>query len=186
MTLIELADKCNVVPRGVIHVGAHEAQEAKDYEGLEQLYIEPIPELVQSMRDRGLDVIEVALSDHTGTEDFYVTSFNQGSSLLQPLEHEVASKITVKVDTLKNVVPYLDPFNCLVIDVQGAELAVLKGADLEAFDLIVCETNSRKRYANAPLHDDIVEYMETKGFVLAIVISHSSDQVINDCVFIKG
>jgi FkbM family methyltransferase len=186
MKLAKLAKDLGVSPRGVIHVGAHEGQEASDYDELKQLYIEPIPSLAKLLRDKGLDVLEVALSNYTGTSDFYITDFDQGSSLLLPLEHSIQNKITVNVDTLENVVSDSSPYNCLVIDVQGAELNVLKGTKVEKFDLIICETNSRERYSGSPVHEDIVGYMKNNGFILSKFFSHSEDNVIKDCVFVKS
>jgi FkbM family methyltransferase len=183
--LVELAEELGVSPRGVIHVGAHEGQEASDYDELKQLYIEPIPSLAKLLRDKGLDVLEVAISNYTGTSDFYITDFDQGSSLLLPLEHSIKNKITVSVDTLENVVPDSSPYNCLVVDVQGAELDVLKGTKVEKFDLIICETNSRERYSGSPVHEDIVGYMKDNGFKLSKFFSHSEDNVIKDCVFVR-
>jgi FkbM family methyltransferase len=183
--LAKLAKDLGVSPRGVIHVGAHEGQEASDYDELKQLYIEPIPSLAKLLRDKGLDVLEVAVSNYTGTSDFYITDFDQGSSLLLPLEHSIQNKITVNVDTLENVVPDSSPYNCLVIDVQGAELDVLKGTKVKKFDLIICETNSRERYFGSPVHEDIVGYMKDNGFKLSKFFSHSKDNVIKDCVFVK-
>jgi FkbM family methyltransferase len=185
MKLTELTKEMGVSPRGVIHVGAHEGQEAGDYDELKQLYIEPIPSLAKLLRDEGFDVLEVAISNYTGTSDFYITDFDQGSSLLLPLEHSIQNKITVSVDTLENVVPDSSPYNCLVIDVQGAELDVLKGTKVEKFDLIICETNSRERYSGSPVHEDIVGYMKDNGFRLSKFFSHSEDNVIKDCVFVK-
>jgi FkbM family methyltransferase len=186
MKLVELAKELGVFLRGVIHIGAHEGQEASDYDELKQLYIEPIPSLAKLLRDRGLDVLEVAVSNYTGTSDFYITDFDQGSSLLLPLEHSIQKKITVSVDTLENLVPDSSPYNCIVIDVQGAELDVLKGTKVEKFDLIICETNSRERYSGSPLHDDIVSHMKDNGFRLSKIFSHSEDNVIKDCVFVKS
>jgi FkbM family methyltransferase len=186
MNLITLAKELGVFPKGVIHVGAHEAQEEQDYSGIKQLYIEPIPELAKLLKNRGLTVIECAISNYTGTSDFYITDFDQGSSLLLPLEHSIQKKITVSVDTLENLVPDSSPYNCIVIDVQGAELDVLKGTKVEKFDLIICETNSRERYSGSPVHDDIVSYMKDNGFRLSKIFSHSEDNVIKDCVFVKS
>lgn len=186
MKLITLAKELGVFPKGVIHVGAHEAQEEQDYSGIKQLYIEPIPDLAKLLRNKGLDVIEYAISNYTGTSDFYITDFDQGSSLLMPLEHSVQKKIKVNVDTLENVVSDFILYNCLVIDVQGSELDVLKGSRVENFDLVICETNTRERYFGAPLHEDIVRYMEGNGFKLSKIFSHSIDNVIKDCVFVKN
>lgn len=186
MNFIQLAEKHGIKPHGVVHVGAHEAQEVDQYDGINQLYIEPIPQIASKLQNRGLDVIAKAAADYTGKAKFFVTDFSQGSSMLVPLEHSVSEKILVDTDTLKNMIQEPSKYNCLVIDTQGTELHVLKGAELDDFDMIICETNTRKRYAGAPLHQEVAEYMDGQGFMIVDVLPHAIDGVINDCVFTRG
>ena len=56
----------------------------------------------------------------------------------------------------------------LVIDVQGLELEVLKGADftLDKIDHVFCEINSDKLYEDSPTVDEINSLLSTKGFTL--------------------
>ena len=81
-----------------------------------------------------LDVRQVALSDHAGSADFFICD-NAGFSSLD--EHEIerhgrsaSKKITVALDTLDNcLLSSLTSLRLIKIDVEGAELAVLRGAE---------------------------------------------------------
>lgn len=184
MNITDIGKKVGIKPIGVVHVGAHAGQEAESYKGLKQLYIEPIPKYAKLLREKGLEVIEAAASDYDGQADFHITTFDQGSSLLVPLEHKVGTVIKVPVGKLKNLVKEAG-YNYLVIDTQGSELQVLKGADLDKFDVVICETSTRKRYQGAATEEEILRYMWENRYFLPIIMKHAEDGVINDCVFVR-
>lgn len=176
----------NIEVKGIIHVGAHKGQEVEDYLWLtKNVWLwEPIPSLATQLKKAYPDVrvSQVAAWHENGHVDFWVTSFSEGSSPLYPLEHEV-------VDTLDVVAKRLDyvddtDYNILVIDTQGSELSVLKGCDLKKYDLIVVETNSRQRYENSPLRQDIFDYLG-KTHNLVDEKYHSEDKVISDAYFVS-
>jgi hypothetical protein len=52
----------------------------------------------------------------------------------------------------------------LKIDVQGYELAVLKGADLNQIQHIYLEGSYVRLYENQPLIKDIIKYLSNKKF----------------------
>ncbi|HYM33943.1 MAG TPA: FkbM family methyltransferase [Steroidobacteraceae bacterium] len=63
----------------------------------------------------------------------------------------------------------------LKIDVQGAELDVLRGCEdlLEKFDLLYIELSFRELYAHQPLCDDVIRYLDDQGFQTAGVANIS-------------
>lgn len=184
MNISKLAKTAGIKLKGIIHVGAHEAQEAKDYIGINTLWVEPIPELAKQLKDNGFNVLEMALLDYVGETDFYITEFTQGSSVLKPLEHKINKTIKIKINRLDNVLEAPEKYNCLVLDVQGAELMVLKGANLKHFNLIICETSNRQRYERAPIENEVIEYLQNNGFKYLFSVNHSTDGVIKDNIFI--
>jgi len=68
-------------------------------------------------------------------------------------------------DTIKNKIPHVD---YLQIDVQGAELAVLQGAEksLEKIGMIELEVRFYPLYEKEPMFSDVHTYLEQHGFVL--------------------
>ena len=58
--------------------------------------------------------------------------------------------------------------NMLVIDAQGYELEVLRGATktLESIHHVFCEANSNEMYEGCPTMDDLSVFLANHGFVL--------------------
>ena len=79
---------------GVLHVGAHDCEEAGPYAevvepGGRVMWVEGNPEICERLRARGVaDVHEALVSDVDGAEtDFIVTNNGQSSSILELAEH---------------------------------------------------------------------------------------------------
>lgn len=175
----------NVKVSGLVHVGAHEGQELNYYNQLENVHlIEPIPKLVQKLKRKTHHTIHPILAwDKEDRITFYVTKFDQGSSALKPVEHEIDHEITVDAKPLKDIV---DNVNVAVIDTQGSELRVLKGMNLLPIEMIVVEVSKRARYVDAPTKENVVEYLNSQGFLMIEAHPHSEDGIIEDLVFIKS
>lgn len=79
-----------------------------------------------------VNVYNLALSDTAGEATFHHVISNAGYSGLRrrryPREHETIEEIKVKTDLLDNVIPESLPIHFIKIDVEGAELQILKGA----------------------------------------------------------
>jgi FkbM family methyltransferase len=94
---------------------------------------EPIPTLAAGLRERfpHVDVHEVALSDAPGSATFHhVTSNPSYSGLLErryDRPNEQVELTTVEVARLDDIVPDDTPVRFIKIDVEGAELQVLRG-----------------------------------------------------------
>lgn len=173
--------------KGLIHVGASRAEEIEIYSntlGIKDiLYIEANPENEPDLKKAianfpGAKVAIFAASDTNGTMDFHVTS-NKGlsSSLLKLNKHlkmspDVKPAKTIKVDQ-KRLDDYLATtpdsganYNLMVVDTQGAELMVFKGAQntLTHIDAIISELNFTELYSGGVLLPDLDTFLLQNGF----------------------
>lgn len=88
--------------------------------------IEPHPDMATTLRTTfpGITVVEAAAHDHCGRVTLYRSADAQQSSLYQPAILEDAGTAEVATVTLDS----LGVFDAVKIDVQGSEVAVLRGA----------------------------------------------------------
>lgn len=158
---------------------------------------EPLPNNVKlidnNFREYGLknaSYYNLALSSENGTATFYVSSGspadaensdwdygNKSSSLLPPAKHlETANfihfddKIEVETMTLKSFcsAKKIKQIDFIHMDVQGAELMVLEGAEdfISSIKAIWLEVSKVDLYKDQPLVDDVKKFMEDNNFVL--------------------
>lgn len=153
---------------GVIHVGAHYGQEYQDYAaaGIRQvLFIEPCQYAFKILQNTftdipGVKLFKSACGESFSIADMHVEQANHGmsNSLLKPAKHLDQYPSILFTDTEEVEVRPLDEItshlstrgNLLVMDVQGFELEVLKGAlqTLKQIDYIYTEVNRDEVYEN--------------------------------------
>jgi FkbM family methyltransferase len=174
----------NVTPVGVLHVGAHHGEEQGAYvaAGFQRIvWMEPNAELAQSLRERGLTVIEAAAGSVPGEATFYVTELSFWSSLLKPKSraHDTVTVPVVRIDSLDH------GCNVLVVDAQGSEPDVIASANLHDFDLAVIETGTQQEYEGQVSFEPIDAVMEATGFTLVGEFWHQHNKVICDRVYVR-
>lgn len=170
--------------RGVIHVGANLGQERDDYAHLNVVWIEPIPELfaqlMQNIAGYPRQAAYRALITDTNVADcvLHVASNEGGSSSVLDLamHRDIWPDIGFVADihmpsmTLDTFVEReaidLSRFNLLVMDTQGSELLVLRGASktLRAMDAVVSEVADFEAYRNCARPGQIAEFLSTHRF----------------------
>jgi len=96
--------------------------------------VEAIPEKAAALRKRfpTADIIETAVSDHDGEVDFTIDLTQSGFSSLNPdlaLSATAFRVIRVRMTTLDAIAPH-ENIDLIKIDVEGAELGVLRGAEM--------------------------------------------------------
>jgi FkbM family methyltransferase len=182
-----LAKKYDFTPSGgVLHVGAHEGEEADDYDaiGFNPVYwVEADHETAHVLERNvgkrpGHHVIASLLADEERIVTFHQANNGQSSSILELGTHATEHPDVVYVGEQERHATTVDALlefdlieRCafLNLDVQGAELLVLKGATefLSTVDFIYAEVNKRKLYKDCALIGDIDHYVGMLGFVRA-------------------
>jgi FkbM family methyltransferase len=130
---------------GVLHLGAHEAEEMGFYESRDAkfvVWVEANPDMEALLRSKmraGHDLVVCAVMDVDGEADLRLYSHADNNSVLargqdQPpvvFETGVVRVPSMTVDTIVDCQRHFNMDDCrvLVMDVQGAELLALKGAD---------------------------------------------------------
>ena len=134
---IEIIDRVLADGGNAIDVGAHAAAilapiVAASPEG-HHMAFEPLPHLADALRSSfpQVEVHQVALSDHTGTVDFHhVVASPEFSGIEKrtlPDEDVAIERIAVELARLDDLVAPERPIAFVKIDVEGAELGVLRG-----------------------------------------------------------
>lgn len=108
------------------HLGSVTAAVRYHNPGAKVIAVEAMPDKVNALRRKfpGVEVIHCAAGDSTGEVEFFVRPAATGYSSLIPSTGSIAIRVPSK--RLDDVV--LDRIDVMKIDVEGAELGVLRGA----------------------------------------------------------
>lgn len=208
MIVSHYLNKIGYRPRGIVHVGAHLADEMEHYIECEPnliVWIEAFPKYANYIRgliqNSNFDktsqkVIEALVADSDGDKrDFFVFS-NEGASssifrstaLLRetwPGVKETGEKLsltTSRLDTalMANGVNAKD-IDVLVFDIQGAEALAIKGAGvyLDSAMFVETEVSRASIYEGAPLVDEVISLMEARSFYPCTPIPWHGDVVFS-------
>ena len=162
---------------------------------------EPVPELLALVKQqaaglKNISCYDVALGPEDGSAEFYVSggASDASSSLLRPSGHldehpDVSFERTlhVKVRSIdswaaENNVSKVD---FMWIDMQGAEMAALKGAKkiLPTVKVIYTEVSLKPLYETGPLYPEFREWLDAQGFKVAREALASED--CGNVVFVR-
>lgn len=174
---------------GIIHIGANRGQESYRYynEGNRKvIFIEAHPGILPSLIDRiskyeNQKAIQALVTDEDGKEyDFFYDDNNSGQScslfdfhLHKKMFPRVTMAGTIKLigKTLPTILKEnninLEEYKHINMDVEGAELLVLKGASsiLHNFETIILEASDFESRIGQPFLKDIDEFMTSHNFV---------------------
>jgi len=153
---------------------------------------------------------DMALYDHKGESDFFVTAGAGAASLhaphLQsisrfhhslhgkpyPIQFEIKEKNKVKVDTLDNVVSsiHIDRIDYIKLDTQGSELQIFKGArhlfDNFKISVIKCEVLFQTMYGNQGAFSDIDSLLRKSGFMFLDIVFSEAHKLAKTKTDFKG
>lgn len=151
--------------------------------------------------------INLALSNEVGTAEFHVSSGrpqdvasdidwdfgNKSSSLLPPNKAsevlpwlKFQEKITVETSTLDSfcLQKSISLIDFIHMDVQGAEMLVLKGASsmLSKIKMIWMEVENIELYKNQPLKTDVESFLKKNGFTK---VKDTVNQIAGDQLWVN-
>ena len=191
---------------GVLHVGAHYGLELEAYlaHGCRRVtFFEASPLVLDLLRAHvdfwrdwlqtlgiserlTVDVVECAVSDRQGEVTMHLAELEMLSSLHSPLADwiKIQDKTTVKCDTLNTLVTAPREFNVLNLDVQGHELAVLRGASqiLPGLQAVLVELNSVPRYQMEADPGEVDRLLVDAGFTC---IDQTRCGDVADCLYVR-
>jgi FkbM family methyltransferase len=181
-SVLELTSDWGIHPKCVLHVGAHLAEESKDYtlNGWGPVtWVEGQPELVAKLRQT-LDketnhVFQGYVWDQSGENlKFNIASNSQSSSLLEfgtcgmsyP-EISFIESYSVTTTTLQDLLSRDSIFEFINIDLQGSELRALRGIGpaSEESKWVYSEVNKVEVYKNCTLVSKLDAHLLSLGFV---------------------
>jgi FkbM family methyltransferase len=150
--------------------------------------------------DKDVTLVQSILLSDARSVEFHVNALPATSSVLAAdeklLGNEIdisGKKVQAQSSTLDEVLsPHTGTISLLKIDVQGAELEVLKGGSktLQRTALAWIEVSFKPLYKNSALFTDIQEYMESAGFVMINIVpgfkGKSGELLQADCLFKKS
>ena len=200
----------NIKVKGVVHVGAHKGEEINLYRsiGIKKILLyEANPELIRFLNykktffnlffNMKIQVLNKVLAEKKSNILFNITSNTQSSSILNLKLHKdmypkikKIKDINIETCTLNDEFKnnYLDmkEYNMLNMDIQGAELLVLKGANkiIPHFDIIYTEINFKEMYEGCALAKDLDNFLETYGFYRCMTSTPESEHW-GDAIYIK-
>jgi FkbM family methyltransferase len=180
----QILDNILLSSRGVLHIGAHFAEEANEYaDALKPvLWIEGDPKIFEVLSSRISNIplqkaVCALLGEDNVSEVKFFRASNEGASssifnLVQnhgfpnlKIEHELSLPM-VRLDSILGT-SELELLDHWVIDVQGAELSVLReaGTLIKFANSILVEASNREIYSGGVSFSDLNDYLIKNGFV---------------------
>ena len=176
-----------VRPKGVLHVGAHLAEESYLYRRADfgrVLWVEAQSSLVGQIRKKVRGTEDkvfhgAAWSESGSTLDLQITNNSQSTSLFSLAEHlneypDVVTVGTERVQTVRldSLIPRREHFDFVTLDIQGAELEALKGLGdrLHEVKWVFTEVNRKGLYDGIPLVGVLDEFLASFGLHRVVTI----------------
>ena len=192
---LNIKDKASLISlidsKGVLHLGAHKGEEADIYQwlGKKVIWVEALPKVFDQLKDNlyfysNQEAYCLLLGDMDNIKkSFYISNNDSVSSSLfkfskntldrkyfpeQKLEikNEIILEMS-KLDTFvkKNSID-ISKYNHWIVDLQGAELLALKGAEnsLEFCDSLLIEISKVDIYENGVLWPELKNWLIKRNF----------------------
>lgn len=177
-------------PKGIIHLGAHLAEEFCDYlmfDIQDVVWVEANPDLYEGLKKIILDSNHIAISELLSDVDGIDMKFNiaknyyngnyQSSSVLEFGTHEthhphikMENSMILKSKTINTIFNErnldFDNYDFVNLDLQGYELPTIKGFgdNISKMKYIYTEVNTGEVYKNCTKLDELDKYLGDYGF----------------------
>lgn len=173
-------------PKNVLHIGAHLGEEVDTYYNYgvdHSLWVEANVDLMRQLqsnisRYRNARSINAVLIDKDDQDlIFNISNNGVSSSIFEFGYHKIAhpdivyvghremKSRTLNTIFVENNIPF-DLYDFMNVDIQGAELLMLKGASeiLPHLKCIYLEVNKKEVYKGSPMVEEVDEFLKNWGF----------------------
>lgn len=177
---------------GILHMGAHRGKEAEVYQWFNKkvLWIEANPEIFEDLNNHikyyfQQTAINALLGDKYEKKDFFISNRDSSCSSIFDLSDDVKNKklwknenilmkkkiklqMTKLDDLLNSKVIQIKDYNHWILDLQGAEIQVLKGSidSLKYCKSMVVEISKKNFYEDGSTEwTDLKKFLEIHGFI---------------------
>jgi hypothetical protein len=189
--------------KGIFHIGAHYCQEkaiynASGFSDEKIVWIEGNEAIVKKMKGLypSAQIYTALIDEISHTVTFHITNNEQSSSILElgthakhypdivVSENQIRQTMSMKefIETNKIDIQNLNFWN---LDIQGVELAALKGAGeyIQYADMVYCEVNTEEVYKGCGLLHELDMFFGSHGFLR--VESILLEQGWGDCLYVR-
>jgi len=195
---------CMNKSNGIMHIGAHKGTEAEVYNwfGKKVIWFEAVPHIFDQLKDNlyfysDQKAFHVLLGNQDNVEkELFISSNDAACSSLFQFSNEVIEKgwdgrklymkkkiklKMFKLDTVlknNNILP--SEYNHWIVDLQGAELLVFKGAEeaLKSCNSISVEVSKVKYYEGGVLWNELVSWLNEKNFYPTVLPEENHTEIL--------